>query len=197
MLEVLALSTSRAELSEASSVRADRTAPSARARELALGLGVSVTLGQLLEQRGHQEVEATRRFLNPRLSELTAPDAMADRGLAAERLARAIRAGELIAVFGDYDCDGMTAAAIMTEVIEALGGRAVTLHRQPLRRRLRRFGGRGGQDRWRAGAPLLVTCDCGSSDHVSLERLARRGAGVRGHRSPSGAGRGAARLWRS
>src|SRR6478736_4948939 len=126
MLEVLALSTSRAELSEPSNASADRTGASARARELALGLGVSVTLGQLLEQRGHQELEATRRFLNPRLSELTSPDAMADRSLAAERMARAIRAGELIAVFGDYDCDGMTSAAIMTEVIEALGGRAVT-----------------------------------------------------------------------
>ena len=175
MLEVLALSTSRAELSEASSVRADRTAPSARARELALGLGVSVTLGQLLEQRGHQDVEATRRFLNPRLSELTAPDAMADRGLAAERLARAIRAGELIAVFGDYDCDGMTSAAIMTEVIEALGGRAVTFIAS-------RFEGGYGVSSaavdkvLASGAPLLVTCDCGSSDHVSLARL--RDAGV-------------------
>jgi single-stranded-DNA-specific exonuclease len=175
VLEVLALSTSRAEMSETSSVRGERMAPSAHARELALGLGVSVTLGQLLEQRGHHELEATRRFLNPRLSELTPPDAMADRGLAAERMARAIRAGELIAVFGDYDCDGMTSAAIMTEVIEALGGRAVTFIAS-------RFEGGYGVSSaavdkvLASGAPLLVTCDCGSSDHVSLERL--RAAGV-------------------
>src|SRR6478736_5149100 len=175
MLEVLALSTSRAELSEPSNASADRTGASARARELALGLGVSVTLGQLLEQRGHQELEATRRFLNPRLSELTSPDAMADRSLAAERMARAIRAGELIAVFGDYDCDGMTSAAIMTEVIEALGGRAVTFIAS-------RFEGGYGVSSaavdkvLASGAPLLVTCDCGSSNHVSLERL--RAAGV-------------------
>jgi len=103
VLEVLALSTSRAELSEPSSHRVERAAPSARARELALGLGVSATLAELLSQRGHQDLEATRRFLNPKLSQLTSPDSMVDRTLAAERLARAIRAGELIAVFGDYD----------------------------------------------------------------------------------------------
>ena len=142
---------------------------------MALGLGVSVTLAELLEQRGHLELEPTRRFLNPRLSELTAPDAMVDRSLAAERMARSIRAGELIAVFGDYDCDGMTSAAIMTEVIEALGGRAVTFIAS-------RFEGGYGVSSaavdkvLASGAPLLVTCDCGSSDHVSLQRL--RDAGV-------------------
>src|SRR4051812_27776390 len=175
MLEVSALSTSHAELVEPPGPWTERAAPSARARELALGLGVSVTLGELLERRGDQELEATRRFLNPRLSELTAPDAMIDRSLAAERLARAIRAGELIAVFGDYDCDGMTSAAIMTEVIEALGGRAVTFIAS-------RFEGGYGVSAaavdkvLASGAPLLVTCDCGSSDHASLERL--RAAGV-------------------
>jgi len=128
-----------------------------------------------LEQRGHSDIEATRRFLNPRLSELTAPDAMVDRSLAAERLARAIREGQLIAVFGDYDCDGMTSAAIMTEVIEALGGRAQTFIAS-------RFEGGYGVSAaavdkvLASGAPLLVTCDCGSSDHVSLARL--RAAGV-------------------
>jgi single-stranded-DNA-specific exonuclease len=176
MLEVCALTSPpvRAEL-PAAEPAPRRSYPSARARELALGLGVSITLGELLERRGHAEVEATRRFLNPRLSELTAPDAMADRSLAAERMARSIRAGELIAVFGDYDCDGMTSAAIMTEIIEALGGRAVTFIAS-------RFEGGYGVSAaavdkvLASGAPLLVTCDCGSSDHVSLERL--RAAGV-------------------
>ena len=176
MLEVCALTSisRRAELSVDTSAQR-RSYPSARARELALGLGVSLTLGELLERRGHAEVEATRRFLNPRLSELTAPDAMIDRSLAAERMARSIRAGELIAVFGDYDCDGMTSAAIMTEIIEALGGRVVTFIAS-------RFEGGYGVSAaavdkvLASGAPLLVTCDCGSSDHVSLERL--RAAGV-------------------
>jgi single-stranded-DNA-specific exonuclease len=138
-------------------------------------LGISTTMAELLERRGHLDVEATRRFLNPRLSELTAPDAMLDRTPAAERMAQAIRAGERIAVFGDYDCDGMTSAAIMTEVIQALGGEVVTFIAS-------RFEGGYGVSAaavdkvLASGARLLVTCDCGSSDHVSLERV--KGAGV-------------------
>ncbi|MEP7049798.1 MAG: single-stranded-DNA-specific exonuclease RecJ [Pseudomonadota bacterium] len=168
------MTSSFAESSELEPARV-RPAPSARARELALGLGVSLTLAELLVGRGHEDVEATRRFLNPRLSELTAPDNMADRSLAAERLASSIRKGERIAVFGDYDCDGMTAAAIVTEVIEALGGSAQTFIAS-------RFEGGYGLSAaavdkvLASGARLLVTCDCGSSDHVSLQRL--RDAGV-------------------
>jgi len=175
VLEVWGVTMLLAELSEPPRSLLARAVPSAKARELALGLGVSVTLGELLESRGHQDLEATRRFLNPRLSELTKPDAMIDRSLAAERLARAIRERQLIAVFGDYDCDGMTSAAIMTEVIETLGGRAQTFIAS-------RFEGGYGVSAaavdkvLASGAPLLVTCDCGSSDHVSLERL--RAAGV-------------------
>ncbi len=143
-------------------------------RELAFGLGVSATLAGLLERRGHHEVEATRRFLNPRLAELTPPDAMVDRAAAADRMAHAIRSGERIAVFGDYDCDGMTSAAIMTEIIRALGGEVVTFIAS-------RFEGGYGVsfaavDKILAsGARLLVTCDCGSSDHASLERVKNAG----------------------
>src|SRR5687767_13168225 len=76
---------------------------SLRAQGLSRALGMSVTLAGWLDQRGHLEPEATRRFLNPRLAELTAPDSMLDRKAAAERIARAVQAGERIVVFGDYD----------------------------------------------------------------------------------------------
>lgn len=151
-----------------------RVAPSPSVRELAFGLGVSATLAGLLERRGHREVEATKRFLNPRLAELTPPDAMVDRAAAADRMAHAIRNGELIAVFGDYDCDGMTSAAIMTEIIRSLGGEVVTFIAS-------RFEGGYGVSAaavdkiLASGARLLVTCDCGSSDHVSLERVKNAG----------------------
>ncbi|HEY4158225.1 MAG TPA: single-stranded-DNA-specific exonuclease RecJ [Polyangiaceae bacterium] len=148
------------------------TLPGARA--LADALGVSMTLASWLVSQGHTDPEATRRFLNPRLSELTQPDEMADRTRAAERLASAIRAGEKIAVFGDYDCDGMTSAAIVTEIIEALGGVAVTFIAS-------RFEGGYGLSAAAvervlgSGARLLVTCDCGSSDHASLARVQESG----------------------
>src|SRR5207248_2520165 len=76
---------------------------------------------------------------------------------------------------GDYDCDGITSTAILTEVIRALGGQAAPLIAS-------RFDGGYGfsapalarvQD---TGARLLITCDCGSSDHERL--AAARTAGI-------------------
>jgi single-stranded-DNA-specific exonuclease len=142
--------------------------------ELASGLEVSATLASWLTRRGLLETEAARRFLAPRLAELTPPDNMADRSAAAERIARALRARERIAVFGDYDCDGMTAAAIMTEVLTTLDGDVATFVGS-------RFEGGYGvappavERLLASGASLVVTCDCGSSDHEALERLRSRG----------------------
>ncbi len=146
----------------------------ADAQRLAETLKVSRTLGDWLLQRGHTDLGSTERFLNPRLAELSAPDNMADRAAAAERLASAVRRSERIVVFGDYDCDGMTAAAILTEVLRALGGDVVPLIAT-------RFDGGYGLsqaalNRVIACNPaLVVTCDCGSSDHERLAALATRG----------------------
>jgi single-stranded-DNA-specific exonuclease len=146
--------------------------PSATLRAVALSraLGVTVTLASWLDRQGHAEAEVTRRFLNPRLAELTSPDAMLDRKAAAERIARAVRGRERIVVFGDYDCDGMTSTAIFTEALRALGGDVTPVLAS-------RFDGgyglsRPALERVLAARPdLLVTCDCGSSDHASLELL--------------------------
>jgi single-stranded-DNA-specific exonuclease len=102
---------------------------------------------------------------------------MVDRDAAAARLGRAIRTRERVVVFGDYDCDGITAAAIMTEVVRELGGVACPLLAS-------RFDGGYGvsapaTDRILAQSPtLVITCDCGSSDHDSLARLAQAGVDV-------------------
>ncbi len=147
------------------------------ARELAERLGVTHTLAEHLRRLGHAGDEVTARFLEPKLRDLTPPDQMADRAAAAARIARAIRARERVVVFGDYDCDGITATAILSEVIEALGGLVTPLLAS-------RFGGGYGVseealERILAVEPaLLVTCDCGSSDHVTLRKAVARGVDV-------------------
>jgi single-stranded-DNA-specific exonuclease len=129
-----------------------------------------------LEQLGFADDAArTKSFLEPRLSLLTNPDGMADRQVAARRLASAIRSAERIVVFGDYDCDGMTATAILSEALERLGAASVV----PLL--ASRFAGgyglsAGALQRVLAERPqLVVTCDCGSSDHASLRVLSEKG----------------------
>lgn len=147
----------------------------AAASALARACGVSSTTAQILLHRGIADVSAAEAYLSPRLADLSAPEAMADRAAAADRLAAAVRNKERVAIFGDYDVDGTTSAVILADILEALGGEVVVLVAN-------RFeGGYGFSDlaleRVKAtGASLLVTCDCGSSDH---ERLARaRAAGL-------------------
>jgi single-stranded-DNA-specific exonuclease len=145
----------------------------ALARELAL----TRTAAAVLVARGMLDAERTTRFLDPRLAHLTPPETMMDRSEAVSRLARAVRSGERICVFGDYDADGVTAAALLTDVLRALGGQVVTALAD-------RFdGGYGLSDPALArilatGATLLVTCDCGSSDHERLEGARRAGVDV-------------------
>jgi single-stranded-DNA-specific exonuclease len=143
--------------------------------ELARALGITRTAAAVLVARGMLEADESTRFLDPRLAHLTPPDAMKDRSEAVARIARAVRARERICVFGDYDADGVTAAALITDVLRALGAVVTPLLAD-------RFEGGYGLSgpalaRVRAtGASLLVTCDCGSSDHERLE--AARGAGI-------------------
>lgn len=145
------------------------------ALELSRVLGLSITVADALFRAGRRADDATRVFLDPRLSHLTPPDRMADRELSADRIAHAVRRNEHIAVFGDYDCDGITSCAIVTEVLQTLGGRVTPLLAT------RKDGSYGlcapALARVKAtGASLLITCDCGSSDH---ERLAdARSAGM-------------------
>jgi single-stranded-DNA-specific exonuclease len=141
---------------------------------LARALGITATAANVLVARGHCEPEGAARFLDPRLAHLTAPDAMRDRSEAVGRIAAAVRARERICVFGDYDADGVTAAALLTDVLRVLGGQVVALLAD------RFAGGYGLSDPALArvietGASLLITCDCGSSDHERLDRARRAG----------------------
>jgi len=153
---------------------ADPGEASASAVELARSLSLSITAADVLHRRGFDAGDTTRRFLDPKLSHLTPPDAMADRDASAARLARAIKARERICVFGDYDCDGITATAIMTGILRRLGAEVVPL----LATRLEGAYGLSARALARVfatGATLLVTCDCGSSDHPRLADVKARG----------------------
>lgn len=154
---------------------ADPGEASPGALALARALGLSITVADILHRAGRAPDEETRRFLDPRLSHLTPPDGMADREASAERIARAVRAGERIVVFGDYDCDGITATAIMTGALRALSGQVTPL----LATRAEGSYGLSAPALARvlsARPGLLITCDCGSSDHERL--AAARAAGV-------------------
>lgn len=145
------------------------------ARALARALDVSVTLGDALLKLGLSDDDRSRKWLDPRLAHLTSPAGMAGRDAACERLTEAIRRKDRLVVFGDYDCDGITATAIMTEGLRLLGAEATPLLAS-------RFdGGYGFSDAALRKVldrkpHVLVTCDCGSADHPRV--AAARAAGI-------------------
>lgn len=122
--------------------------------------GVSPMVARLLVNRGITTGDAARDFLNPSLSTLHDPFLLPDMEPAVERLARAVHEREKIFVHGDYDVDGITAAALLVRTLRALG--ATVGYRLPDRTR-------EGYDikttaverAAAAGARVIVTCDCG------------------------------------
>jgi single-stranded-DNA-specific exonuclease len=151
--------------------------PGNAAHALARALGVSLTAAAVLAHRGYGTRDVAEPFLDPKLSRLSSPEAMQGRREAVVRLARAVRAKERICIFGDYDADGVTSAAVMTEALGLLGGEVVTCLAD-------RFDGGYGvsneaMTRILAHGPtLLVTCDCGTSDHPRLALARERGVDV-------------------
>src|SRR5215831_12183514 len=80
---------------------------------LAQQLALPEILGRVLAARG-VDAENAERFLSPTLREqLPDPSGFRDMDAAVARLVRAITASELIAIFGDYDVDGATSAALL------------------------------------------------------------------------------------
>lgn len=91
-----------------------------QALALSQALGLPELVGRLLAGRG-VGLEEAERFLSPTLRAfLPDPSVLRDMDVAAERVARAIRDGEQVAVFGDYDVDGATSSALLTRFFRAL-----------------------------------------------------------------------------
>lgn len=76
---------------------------------------------QCLWNRGCRDPGSVERFLEPRLRDLSDPFLVPDMGKAVDRLMRALVLKERVVIFGDYDVDGVTAAALLSEVLRGLG----------------------------------------------------------------------------
>lgn len=79
-------------------------------------------VAQVLFNRNITTAEAAERYFSGQLSHAGDPAQLLNLPLAVDRLQRAIRAGERIVVYGDYDTDGVTATALLVQVLRAMGG---------------------------------------------------------------------------
>lgn len=75
---------------------------------------------RLLAARGLADDAAIRRFREPSLSDLHPPDALPGASTAAARLVKALKARERIAIFGDYDVDGIVSTAILFHTLKTI-----------------------------------------------------------------------------
>src|SRR6516165_4414018 len=149
----------------------------AEGQAIAERLGLPEIVGRLLAQRGVDHDHAPG-FLDPRLrDQLPDPSHLRDMEVAATRLACAVREGETIAVFGDYDVDGATSTALLARFFAAVGGRT----RIYVPDRLREGYGPNTPALLRLlaeGTRVVVTVDCGTNAHLPLAEAAAAGLEV-------------------
>jgi single-stranded-DNA-specific exonuclease len=97
----------------------ERLGDSRQALALSQQLGLPEIVGRVLAARG-VDLDEAERFLDPTLrAYLPDPSALQDMDRAAARLVRAVEQGEKLAVFGDYDVDGATSAAVLARFFAA------------------------------------------------------------------------------
>jgi single-stranded-DNA-specific exonuclease len=144
---------------------------------------------RLLASRGYADPDAAKRFLRPRLEQLEPPEALYDLPRAVARIADAVRAGETIFVHGDYDVDGMSSTALMTRVLRGLGASTVVPFVPNRLTDGYDLGPAGVEAARRAGATLVITCDCGTSAIEAVAALMSGGIDVivTDHHLPSSA----------
>ena len=132
---------------------------------------------QLLLARGVAK-DDVERHRNPSLRAfLPDPSALRDMDAAAERLAQAVLTGETMTVYGDYDVDGATSAALLIRLLRALGLEAQYYIPDRL---LEGYGPSGAALVRLAeqGSSLIVTVDCGAMAHEALAMAHEAGVDV-------------------
>ena len=148
-----------------------------RVVSLAAALGVPVLIARMLVQRNIETPDAAQKFLEPQFGDLQVPGNLPHMSQAIDLIDVALAAGETIAVFGDYDCDGICATALLCEALEACGGRALPLLPS------RYDGGYGLSEGIveqvvQAGAKCLITVDNGISAHDAIAAAKNQGLTV-------------------
>lgn len=126
-------------------------------------LGVLPITAQLLVNRGLVDKDAAFSFLNPDLKELHDPFLLSGMREGVDRLIKAVKADEKIAIYGDYDVDGTTSTALLHLFFRELGIETVCYIPERLKEGygLNNDAIKGLAE---AGVKVIITVDCGISD---------------------------------
>ena len=136
-------------------------------------------LQQLLFARGVDTAEAAQAFLEPSYEDhLHDPFLLNDMDVAVERILRAIAQNEQIVIYSDYDCDGIPGGVVLHDFFKAIGYEHFSNHIP--HRHYDGFGLNVGavEKLAEAGAQLIITIDCGSTDVAAVARANELGVDV-------------------
>jgi single-stranded-DNA-specific exonuclease len=145
--------------------------------ELRAAVGGHPLVAEILVRRGFTSPTSALAFLDPDRYSPSSPEALPDILIAAQRLRDAIKRGERIAVWGDFDVDGQTATALLVSALRDAGAdvayyipnRLTESHGiriEPLDRLLAQ------------GVHVLLTCDTGIAAHEAINYARVRGVSV-------------------
>jgi single-stranded-DNA-specific exonuclease len=141
------------------------------------GLGMDDLVDELLLARGVARDDLARHR-DPKIRDfLPDPSCFADMDKGAKRLADAVRRDEKIAIFGDYDVDGATSAALLTLLLRRLGAEPIVYIPDRL---MEGYGpsGKALVELKGRGASVAVCVDCGAQAFDALEQAAAAGLDV-------------------
>ncbi len=130
--------------------------------------GFSEAFLKLLAGRGVRGAEAIKGFLHPKFTELSDPFSIPDMDRAVSAVEDAIRNGHKVAIYGDYDVDGVTATALLTKFFAEIG---VTVRPYIPSRENEGYGLNNEAIKLLAdeGIKLIITVDCGSTSISEVE----------------------------
>lgn len=140
--------------------------------------GVPELVAELLLRKGLDAGDGVARFLQPRLRNLIDPDLLDEMPGVVSRLDVALRRNEKIALYGDYDVDGVSSLAILQRVLSAYGGRVESF--LPLRDGEGYGLSEAGVERCLElhSPSLLVAVDCGTNSVNEVAAIRARGVDV-------------------
>lgn len=140
-------------------------------RSLAQDLHCDELFAQILYNRGFTEKEACMAFLYPDASQLLDPFSMLHMQKAAEQIRRAVQKGRKIVIYGDYDVDGVSAAAILFTALRRMGAETKVYipdrHKEGYGLNMEAV-----QKLFSGGDELLITVDCGIASADIVQKAA-------------------------
>lgn len=139
--------------------------------------GLPTALSRVLVGRGVTSSAGARAYLQPSLKSLPDPARLAGLDAAVDVIQHSIDHDVPIGVFGDYDVDGVTSTTLLTDFFRAVGVKTACTIPDRL---IEGYGlSRAGVDRLvDAGCKLLVTVDCGVTNHDEILYARNRGIEV-------------------